>query len=158
MPEIDNDWIKKKYNGEIPNGDFVNRLLQSDPPSIELYKAKLAVCSNFWLGEEAYRNTKFRISGRMIYPPNGFMEWHTNGDWPGARLYASWSENGDSGMLFVDNNNKPYIDKDHPGWNIRSFECPTWHAVWSKCWRVSVGWHMGEKPIEVENLVSPTEQ
>lgn len=90
----------------------------------------------------------------MIYPPGGYMNWHTNGDWPGTRMYAAWSEDGNSGMLWF-KDGKTVVDYDKPGWNIRTFKCPEWHAVFSKCWRVSIGWHLEEKPHALENLVHP---
>jgi hypothetical protein len=87
-------------------------------------------------------NSTQTISGYFIYPPNGGMPWHTNSNLPGIRVYASWSENGNSGMMFADNNKKITIDKDNIGWNIRAFNCPVWHCVWSDCWRVSIGWKL----------------
>jgi hypothetical protein len=69
-------------------------------------------------------------------------------------MYAAWSENGNSGMLWF-KDGKTVVDYDKPGWNIRTFKCPEWHAVFSKCWRVSIGWHLEEKPHVVEDLVHP---
>ena len=132
----------------------IEKFIRSSPPAEDRMRGP-GISSNFDLGNEAYKTTTHRISGRMIYPNGGYMEWHTNSDWPGTRLYAAWSETGDSGMLFVDAAGNTYADYDKPGWNIRTFKCPTWHAVFSKCWRVSIGWHLEEKPHVVENLVHP---
>ena len=74
------------------------------------------------------------------YPPGGFMSWHTNSNNSGRRLYAAWSETGDSGMKWLDKNNKVVDDPDKPGWNLRVFDTPQWHMVYANCWRFSVGW------------------
>jgi hypothetical protein len=73
------------------------------------------------------------------YPPNGGMDWHTNSDNPGIRIYASWSENGNSGMIWY-KNNEIIFDQDRIGLNIRQFTTPCWHKVWSKCYRLSIGY------------------
>lgn len=79
-----------------------------------------------------------KITASIIYPPDGGMDWHTNSDLAGKRMYVSWSETGDSGMGWIENG-KTKLDYDHVGWNIRIFSVPQWHCVFSKCWRCSVG-------------------
>ena len=73
------------------------------------------------------------------YPPGGWMDWHTNSNNPGKRLYVAWSETGNSGMKwFCDG--AVVDDPDQPGWNVRIFDTPQWHMVYANCWRYSVGW------------------
>jgi hypothetical protein len=154
LPEITPEWLATKYVAShvIPH-DNMDAFIQSLPPEEPRYRGP--GCNiNFDLGREAYQTTTHRISGRMIYPPGGYMDWHTNGDWQGQRMYAAWSEDGNSGMLWF-KDGKTVVDYDKPGWNIRTFKCPEWHAVFSKCWRVSIGWHLEEKPHVVEDLVHP---
>jgi hypothetical protein len=68
------------------------------------------------------------------------MGWHTNSNNPGRRLYASWSETGESGMRWLDADNTIVDDQDKKGWNLRVFDTPRWHMVYANCWRYSVGW------------------
>ena len=75
----------------------------------------------------------------LWYPPGGWMDWHTNSNSPGKRLYVSWSETGDSGMRWF-SDGEVVDDPDQPGWNVRSFDTPQWHMVYAGCWRFSIGW------------------
>ena len=147
LPEITTEWFEKNYYPPgTPPHQNIDLFLHSWPPKEDINKGDRYCVSNFPVPDAWFAATTARISGHMIYPPNGYMSWHTNSGQPGTRLYASWSETGESGMLFVDDAGKPYVDYDKPGWNIRTFKCPTWHAVFSKCWRVSIGWHLEDKP------------
>ncbi len=76
------------------------------------------------------------------YPPGGWMDWHTNSNNPGKRLYVSWSETGKSGMRWLNKKNIVVEDPDKPGWNIRIFNTPEWHMVYADCWRFSIGWKL----------------
>lgn len=78
-------------------------------------------------------------SGNWIYGPGDYQGWHTNSDVLGQRLYVSWaSENKKSGMKFFVNDT--IIDSpDNKGWNIRLFNPPIWHMVYSDCIRASIG-------------------
>jgi hypothetical protein len=154
LPEITKEWLEDHCRITcFPPHENIDLFLHSWPPKQDINKGDKYCLSNFPLPEDWRAKTECRISGHMIYPPGGYMSWHTNSGTPGTRLYAAWSENGESGMLFVDQSGKPRVDFDKPGWNIRTFVCPTWHAVFSKCWRVSIGWHLEDRNNEVENLV-----
>jgi hypothetical protein len=78
-------------------------------------------------------------SGNWIYGPGDYQGWHTNSDVLGQRLYVSWaSEDKKSGMKFYIN--ETIIDSpDNKGWNIRLFNPPVWHMVYSDCLRTSIG-------------------
>lgn len=154
LPEITPEWLTQHCAPSQVPATNIDLFIQTTPPAEDRPRGP-GCNTNFDIGREAYKTTTHRISGRMIYPPGGYMDWHTNGDWPGIRMYAAWSENGNSGMLWY-KDGKTIVDYDKPGWNIRTFSCPEWHAVFSNCWRVSVGWHLQEKPHDLENLVHPT--
>lgn len=80
----------------------------------------------------------------IFYPPYGGMGWHTNGPNVGKRIYISWSETGESGMNWYNpEKDLVTIDKDEMGFNIRIFNIPQWHCVWSKCNRFSLGFDIG---------------
>jgi hypothetical protein len=78
-------------------------------------------------------------SGIWIYDPGDYQGWHTNSDVLGQRLYVSWaSEDKKSGMKFFIND--IVVDSpDNKGWNIRLFNPPVWHMVYSDCTRASIG-------------------
>lgn len=73
------------------------------------------------------------------YPPGGWMDWHTNSNNSGKRLYVAWSETGESGMRWF-RDGQVVDDPDQPGWNVRIFDTPEWHMVYARCWRYSIGW------------------
>jgi len=78
-------------------------------------------------------------SGTWIYNKGDYQGWHTNSDVLGQRLYVSWAnEDKKSGMRFFINDT--IIDSpDNKGWNIRLFNPPVWHMVYSDCTRASIG-------------------
>ena len=108
----------------------------------EVYKA------SFVKRYKPYNNTAREIFGNkltniIVYPPYGGMSWHTNGPKSSKRMYASWSEDGNSGMNWYDTEkDKLMIDQDDKGWNIRFFDVPSWHCVWSKCYRLAIGYNV----------------
>jgi hypothetical protein len=81
------------------------------------------------------------MAGHFIYPPGGGIDWHDDYAHPGWRVYIAWSETGDSGMIF-DEDGVRRVCQDKPGWNVRSFLAPTWHCVWTNCWRYSIGLYL----------------
>lgn len=105
------------------------------PPETDAPKAASYICRVFL---EADRFGSLTTNS-IWYPPGGFMDWHTNSDNPGKRLYLSWSETGDSGMRWH-RDGEVVDDPDQPGWNVRIFSTPQWHMVYANCWRFSVGW------------------
>lgn len=84
-----------------------------------------------------------RVTNVIVYPPYGGMSWHTNGPKKSKRMYMSWSEDGNSGMSWYDTEKDELIvDQDDQGWNVRFFDIPTWHCVWSKCYRLAIGYNV----------------
>jgi hypothetical protein len=86
-----------------------------------------------------FPKNKVGISGRIWYPKNGYMGWHTNGDHPGYRLYASWSEEGNKSFFRYQENGETVTSYDKQGWNYRLFKVPFWHCVYSETNRISLG-------------------
>jgi hypothetical protein len=89
------------------------------------------------------------VTGSWLYPPGGGQGWHTNTHFSPHRLYVSWSETGDSGMLFL-KDGVVSEDRDERGWNIRLFDATQPHAVFARCWRYSVGMRpeITNKPLQ----------
>ena len=87
------------------------------------------------------------MSGSFIYPPTGYMGWHTNYKCPGKRLYVTYaSEDKKSFFRYRDPETEEIIsDYDDKGITIRQFDITEkppyfWHCVGSGCTRVSFGY------------------
>lgn len=107
----------------------------NEPPEADVPQAASYVCRVVLDVERFGKST----TNSIWYPPGGFMDWHTNSNNPGKRLYVAWSETGDSGMKWF-RDGVVIEDPDQPGWNVRIFDTPKWHMVYANCWRFSVGW------------------
>lgn len=88
---------------------------------------------------------KFGVSGRIWYPENGFMGWHTNSNNRGHRLYCTYAkENEKSFFRYRDPDTENIVTSyDKKGWNFRVFkicEKPLWHSVYSATDRISLGY------------------
>jgi hypothetical protein len=80
-------------------------------------------------------------SNALYYPGNTMMEWHTNSDHPGRRLYYTYTE-GDSSFAYIQDG-KIICEDDAPGWTVREFSIPQdelfWHTIWTDLPRYSFG-------------------
>jgi hypothetical protein len=92
-----------------------------------------------------FPDNKVGISGRIWYPINGYMGWHTNGNAPGYRMYASWSEEGGKSFFRYKKDNEILTSYDKKGWNYRLFKVPFWHCVYSEINRISLGFVITNK-------------
>ena len=96
--------------------------------------------------------------GFFVYPPGGFMEWHTNEHQAGTRVYFTHAlEGGKSGINFVLDNQdfetQIVESTDKQGWQHRSFfvgdgkrEPANWHCIWSDTTRLSIGFGLIDRP------------
>ena len=88
------------------------------------------------------------LSGRIWYPPAGYMGWHTNSNSTGYRLYCSHSEEEKSSFFrFFDPISKEVVTSwDEKGWNFRMFhvneDANFWHCVYSETDRISIGYNL----------------
>ena len=87
--------------------------------------------------------------GFIIYPPTGYLGWHTNYDVPCKRLYITYaSEDKKSFFRYRHPDTKEIItDYDDRGITIREFNVfdkPPyfWHCVGSDCVRISFGYRI----------------
>ena len=86
-------------------------------------------------------------SGHFMYPPGGFMSWHTNYKSPGWRLYINYVEEpGKSFFRYRDPETGKVITSIDQQWNFRLFKIdaqkPFWHAVYSNTNRYSFGFRI----------------
>ncbi len=92
---------------------------------------------------------KARLSGKMIYPPGGWMGWHTNSDQPGWRLYVNYVHEGGRSFFRWWDGAAIRSDHDDRGLNFRLFRVraephPLWHCVYAGEWRLSMGYFLDE--------------
>lgn len=90
---------------------------------------------------------KFGISGRIWYPRNGFMGWHTNSDNKGYRLYCTFAREPKKSFFRFRDPRSGDIETsyDEEGWNFRVFQIthnPLWHCVYSETDRFSIGYSL----------------
>lgn len=79
----------------------------------------------------------------QLYPPEGFIAWHSNANAPGYNLIFTWSETGDGWFKFIDHDGKEVHMQDKPGWTLKAGyfgteeEGPVFHAAYTNCWRMT---------------------
>lgn len=101
---------------------------------------------------------KVRVTGNFWYPPGGYMGWHTNGNDPGVRLYATWAKEGYKSFFRYATAGAIVTSYDAEGWNFRQFtvdrQRPFWHCVYSDTHRVSFGFNLigGAAHVDVRRL------
>ena len=88
-------------------------------------------------------------SGHFIYPPTGYMGWHTNYKYPCKRLYITYAtEDKKSFFRYRDpETNEIITDYDDKGITMREFIVTGkppyfWHCVGSDCIRISFGYRI----------------
>ncbi len=84
------------------------------------------------------------MSGSLIYPPAGWMGWHTNSDREGWRLYVNYITGGGDSFLRWSQNGEIRTDYDTAGFNFRAFRVGNrhelfWHCIYADNWRFSLG-------------------
>ena len=94
-----------------------------------------------------YPKSSIVPSGNFLYPPGGYMGWHTNSDFPCKRLYITYvKEINKSGFKYLDENNIIVDDVDEQHITIREFDISSsehlWHCVYSDTDRYSFGFRI----------------
>ena len=116
--------------------------------SIKRFDKKIAI-STLSDVKELVKCKNVVVSGHLIYPPTGYMGWHTNYKYPCKRLYITYaSEDKKSFFRYRHPVTKEIItDYDNKGITIREFlvtgEPPYfWHCIGSDCIRISFGYRI----------------
>lgn len=83
-----------------------------------------------------------KSTNAIIYPSNSIMDWHTNSDLEGTRVY--YTKTAGEAIFSYMINNKRYNDYDNiGGWTCRKFNINKdnlfWHAIWTERPRYSFG-------------------
>ncbi len=97
------------------------------------------------------KRLEIRSSGFFLYPPQGYMGWHTNWQNPGWRLYASYAEEPEKSFLrYRDPKTCQVVTSLDHQLNFRLFRVsadqPFWHAVYSDTYRYSLGYKITKIP------------
>lgn len=93
----------------------------------------------------------------MIYPDNGYIGWHHNGNAPGYNILISYSQDGDGDFRYYNKkDDKIVVINDKPGWFVKVGYYPSektetdhlyWHAAQTKKQRVSIAWIINHRPM-----------
>tara|TARA_S200002703_G_scaffold25776_1_gene22136 strand:+ start:273 stop:908 length:636 start_codon:yes stop_codon:yes gene_type:complete len=84
------------------------------------------------------------ITSFTVYPPGGYIGWHSNYDVPGYNCLFTWSEFGDGFFKFIDPLTKETVTlEDSSGWNARmgyfgSGDQEMWHCAYTNCRRLTI--------------------
>lgn len=97
---------------------------------------------NAWFG------SKF-CAVMMYYPPNGYMDWHNNGNCPGYNTLISYSHTGNGWFAYQDPEDRTFhVAADQKGWMVKvgyfgAFDEPDkliWHCAGTKTHRITFGY------------------
>ena len=97
--------------------------------------------------QDLFPDLLVECSGYFLYPPTGFMGWHTNHDAPCERLYINYASVDKKSFFRYFEGGQIVTDYDKIGMNARKFTCPGeppyfWHCVGSECDRISFGFKL----------------
>ncbi len=139
---------KPEENPKLSDVDLFNRMKTGDvtvaPDVFANYiesfdeKKVRAAAANLFTGNEL-----ISISGKFHYLPRGFMGWHSNSNFGGWRVYASYVAEGDKSFFRYYKGGKVITEWEKKGWNFRAFEIKKpilyWHCVYTDVDRFSFG-------------------
>lgn len=133
------DHFSKNYRKSLEKGLFEPRKMID-----QVVQAKLPL-----LFSDA-ENLVVSNSGFFLYPPGGYMGWHTNSLNPGWRIYISLSDVPEqSWFRYQEPESKKIVDLTDQKISFRLFKVckkvPLWHAVYSDTYRYSLGFWIKHK-------------
>lgn len=98
----------------------------------------------------------------MLYPDNGYIGWHHNGNAPGYNILFTYSIDGEGYFKYYDYSTKSFVIlQDNPGWNVRVGYYPDenkypekifWHCAETKQRRITIAFVVNSKSMW-ENLI-----
>ena len=122
--------------------------------NMDISKSILPVVKNL------VKNDNVVASGNFIYPPTGYMGWHTNYKVPCKRLYITYAtEDKKSFFRYIDPLTKEVVtDYDDKGITMRLFQVRSkppyfWHCIGSDCVRISLGFKINP-PVQKTFMMS----
>lgn len=103
----------------------------------------------------------------MLYPDDGYIGWHHNGNAPGYNILFSYSQDGDGYFKYYDREKDEVIYMhDKPGWNVKCGYYPSeiaesdrvyWHAAATKKARLSIAFVINNRDMWVNMIEYVTE-
>lgn len=154
IQEFGLDFAKDKGKGKLSMQAFDN-YKNTIPKTAEIHKA-----SGLW-GAYGMDRTKepfikevcdllgaYECTNTMYYAPNSCIDWHTNSDNEGKRVYILFT-NKPGIFRYRDPNTGEIIDDyDNVGWTQREFKvtksAPLWHCVYSPGPRFAYGFNVND--------------
>ena len=103
--------------------------------------------------QDLFPDLLVECSGYFLYPPTGFMGWHTNHDNPTDRIYISYATKDKQSFFRYYENGEIITDYDDAGITARRFTVADrppyfWHCVGSQCDRISIGFTLKKVIIQ----------
>lgn len=87
-----------------------------------------------------------QLKNAMIYSPMSGMYWHTNSNFPGTRLYYTFSLDKAVFRYKDPATGEIHEDWDDTGWTVRQFDVQEdplfWHSIWAAGRRFSFGFEI----------------
>lgn len=151
----------REHAKERTSVETLQKLMQGEPVDVASYDCNLFKFNNInfdFLGPKIALAMKneidgYGLSGRIWYPKNGYMGWHTNHNNQGHKLYCAYAREGNKSFFrYRDPKTEEVITSwDKQGWNFRIFKVEKellWHCVYSETDRFSIGYTLKKKPSE----------
>lgn len=98
----------------------------------------------------------------MLYPDDGYIGWHHNGNAPGYNVLFSYSQDGDGYFKYYDKEKDEVVYMyDKPGWNVKCGYYPSevkepnrvyWHAAATKKARLSIAFVMFNRDMWINMI------
>lgn len=98
----------------------------------------------------------------VLYPENGWMGWHHNGNAPGYNILFSYSVSGEGSFDYWDMKNNKIVEmKDSPGWNVKVGRFPGyrdgkdklfWHRAKTQTPRITIAWILDQKELWIDMI------
>lgn len=98
----------------------------------------------------------------MLYPDEGYIGWHHNGNAPGYNVLFSYSQDGDGYFKYYDKEKNEVIYMyDKPGWNVKCGYYPSevrepkrvyWHAAYTKKARLSIAFIIDNRDMWINMI------
>jgi hypothetical protein len=132
---------KHFYDKQVPSQDITNTITDTDNGFRIIYPKdgiKLVVCAKL-IGAR-------RCTNAVLYPEMSIMDWHTNSNDVGTRIYYTLTE-GEAIFRYIDFDGIEKEDHDNVGmWTVRSFPISDknllWHTIWTEKKRYAFGFNV----------------
>lgn len=154
------DWISHDYLKHLQS---IGREHDGSPPSALSYALK----PDHYKGEDKtdyyldYMSLDSKLKARLgldccalsqLYPPGGYIGWHTNENASAFNLLFTWSKDGNGYFEYVDPKTQEIVRmQDKAGWTCKAGyfggsheeDKIVYHAASTDCWRMTISYTLG---------------